>query len=61
VIGAGREVMYHGAVLTDREFVSERSSEGYREFQGPWLDAVGAALLPANLLPRRGPDDDLVE
>lgn len=48
---SGTELRYRGAVLSDRSFVSEVSAEGYREFTGSWLDAVGAHIKPGTRWP----------
>lgn len=42
----GKELRYRGAVLPERAFVGERSGDGYREFEGSWLDAAGARIEP---------------
>lgn len=41
---SGKELRYRGAVLSDRSFVSEQSSEGYREIASPWFVAAGPRM-----------------
>ena len=51
---SGQEVRYAGgiqfgygeAVSSNRSFVGEQSSEGYRKLTGSWLDAAGARIKP---------------
>lgn len=48
---SGHEVRYRGAVLSDREIVSEESPEGYRELTGSWLDAAASRIKPGTRWP----------
>lgn len=47
----GREVRNRGTVLSDREFVGEQGSDGYREIAGSWPDAVSSRIKPGVRLP----------
>lgn len=48
---SGKELRYRGAVLSDRSFVSEQSSEGYREISSPWFEAAGPHIKPGTRWP----------
>ena len=48
---SGSEVRYRGALLSDRSFVAEQSSQGYRELAGSWLDAAQAHVKPGTRWP----------
>ena len=47
----GKELSYRGAVLSDRKFVGEQSSDGYREIASTWPDAASSKIKPKARLP----------
>jgi len=47
---SGQEVSYRG-VVSDRSFIGELSSDGYREFTGSWVEAAGARIKPGTRWP----------
>ena len=48
---SGQEVRYRGDILSDRAFVGEQSSKGYREIAGTWLNPVAEQIKPGTRWP----------